>query len=138
MNREIKFRAWDKEMKRMIYINNSCDMHDTLVFFDGVAKYHNLQTGDGIDFPLMQYTGIKDKNNKEIYEGDIVVSDSGNKYKVIYDDTRFIRVSGALAGETMNTYNVGICYIDSCYKDGSSRIKVIGNIYENKEMLKDE
>lgn len=127
MSREIKFRAWDKEMKRMIYINNSCDMHDTLVFFDGVAKYHNLQTGDGTDFPLMQYTGIKDKNNNEIYEGDIFITNNKQVFKVIYDDTRFIGVCRGW-----------VCYVDSCYKDGSSSIEVIGNIYENEGLLKHE
>lgn len=130
MNREIKFRAWDKEMKRMIYINNSCDMHDTLVFFDGVAKYHNLQTGDGTDFPLMQYTGIKDKNNNEIYEGDILKT-----------RTRGFATVRTENSNTVVTYKIG-AYIWTTLTLSSFldkyQVVVVGNIYENEEMLKDE
>lgn len=79
MKREIKFRVWDKESKKIKYLNDS---HDTLMFSPddkGNAHYYNLQNGDGNSFDssgygeLMQFTGLQDKNGVDIYEGDILM-----------------------------------------------------------------
>jgi len=58
--REIKFRAWDDNEKQMVFWD---DLRDTKLFDDGF---------DNNQCTLMQYTGLKDKNGKEIYEGDVV------------------------------------------------------------------
>jgi len=66
--REIKFRAWDKEKKVMLFMS------------DGSFSNHRiwwLETNDCQDrYILMQFTGLKDKNGKEIYEGDKVMASS--------------------------------------------------------------
>ena len=125
MNREIKFRGMS--VNGWVY-GYYLVMQDD--FGSATPTIYDLKTNKFTpveEETVGQYTGIKDKNGKEIYEGDIVGSNNGHKYKVIYDDTRFIGVCRGW-----------VCYIDSCYMNGSSRLKVIGNVYENKEMMKNE
>lgn len=127
--REIKFRVWDKSLKYMRCLSSS---HDTLMFDEKGGHYYNLQNGDGNSFEdsgyseLMQNAGIKDKNDKEIYEGDIVKSPCGI-HKVIFVDGGFCLDTGELA---VGLYQM----IDS----QGNHLEVVGNIYENPELLEVE
>lgn len=106
---EIKFRAWDKQKKEWL-------PNDTLIDFQGVLCKDDCQTL-GIEAEIMQYTGLKDKNGIEIYEGDIVDND-GDLFKVVYMDARFMGESedGLLDFPTKNWL-------------------VVGNLYENPNLL---
>ena len=115
--RDIRFRAWDKEDKEMINAD-CCYLGDRdELFVDAVERMFEWCI-------LMQYTGLKDKMGEEIFEGDIVnvisISD-GVKQGVI-------------------TFTRGCFWID--YQVGNSdllyvplKVEVIGNIYENPELL---
>ena len=120
MNREIKFRVYDKDLKKMRYLNGS---HDFICFDEkGNGYYHNMQTGLGEWFSdLMQYTGLKDKNGVEIYEGDKVKAKFYGK-----------EVVGEIG------FNSG-CFLlwNSCVSDNQlfifTDIEVIGNVWDKND-----
>lgn len=126
MNREIKFRAWDKEYKKMMewgkqlkgLTQNGIKTVMSYNSDDGWSDCYNLK-----DIDLMQYTGLKDKNGKEIYEGDIVEYDDYNGNICWNEETAMFELN----------YDVNIVTdFDHIYP---KEVGVIGNIYENPELL---
>lgn len=122
-----KFRAWDKDHKYMEYTDKNL-----IVSFgdngnvDATDLSNIYSTCNGMqNFELMQSTGLKDKNGTEIYEGDIV--------KNIYDEIYVVKWFDA-AFYLEEKYNGGFDYHELHFEDNK---KVIGNIYENPELLED-
>lgn len=120
--REIKFRAWDAH-KRMW---TEYRIHDGVVYFLDkstgvwVGKYDKRYK----EFDLMQYTGLKDMKGKEIYEGDIVIHHS-KMCKIIFnvEEARFVLRDDEFELEIPFTNN------------NNKRMEIVGNIYENPELL---
>ena len=145
--REIKFRAWQKENKAMWYDGGHMDLSLQL---EGGLFTPDSYYGDDHDegFVLMQYTGLHDKNSAEIFEGDIVSKRACNSreyipYVIVFANYEWYF---CVAQKTMG-------YL-SHYPDLSSGeafwfgtghnhtinlndIEVIGNIYENPELIKE-
>lgn len=119
--REIKFRCWDRFKQRW---SNYKINDDTVYFMDkNTGVLYGSYNKRYKDFNLMQYTGIKDKNGKEIYEGDIVFESSGEEYfKVVFEDGSF-RLESEEYSLLLKNY-AHIC-------------EVVGNIYENLELIKE-
>ncbi len=112
--REIKFRVWDKEIKTMYY--DAQDSYDAEV--DCFGNFLNDP-----NYKVMQFTGLLDRLGKEIYEGDILsCTDTGHTYRatMTWEDNGFWILDDSLLPR--------LPYIE--YRE------VIGNIYENPELLK--
>ena len=122
--REIKFRAWDKTNAIMIFDDiwvhcygsksNLPDFH--------IAETPSEETYDArTDLEIMQYTGLKDKNGKEVYESDVVRI--LNNTTVVYYENGGFRV-GSL-------FKSSLIYLN----ENNVEFEVIGNLHENPELL---
>ena len=121
--REIKFRAWDfvnKIMDEDIFIDGAGNAYDY-----ASTTYNTPNTEiQRCEFPVMQYTGLKDKYSVEIYEGDIL-SYFGFEYEVTFEESAFGW------SEDGQFYAFAEMAIDEIEKT-----KIIGNVYENQELAK--
>lgn len=121
--REIKFRAWEPRFKNMW-------SHDEIYIYKGRPRFNSDYDHVGLaeDGILMQYTGLHDKNGREIFEGDIVKTANGRVLEVSYNIpwTSFILT---------NKYRQCDCERLGSYCT-ELLFEVIGNIYENPELLK--
>ncbi|MCQ6529859.1 YopX family protein [Bacillus mycoides] len=136
--REIEFRIWDKKYHMLEYD----DSPDLLIGMDGKVYQKEERNYAGTSFieyevanhyEIMQYTGLKDKNGKEIYEGDIL------KEPAMYETPK----------NTTPTYNYFEVTYDNCsFQSGgipmiedidwiSEESEVVGNIYETPELLEE-
>ena len=121
--REIKFRAWDKKNKKWLQADQISEYYAVYSFVDSKDKEWGFEML-GQDIELMQFTGLKDKNGKESFESDLVKRE-GEIGVIIWDkiEARF-RIIIENSYPTRN------------YPLDSSLFEVIGNIYENPNLLK--
>ena len=131
MNREIKFRAWDKEKKKMVF-SDIQELLQGLLTNGSDNPLALLNYNQGWEIELMQYTGLKDKNGKEIYEGDIVKYQSVTRGIIITLVTWDESNSGFIPFSTGH-YFQGRSYMQMF----GDKIEIIGNIYENPELVKE-
>ena len=133
--REIKFRAWLKEDKRMVNVE-TMDFTDKTIRCLKKNEFINaylLRRVSFDDVELMQYTGLTDKNGTGIYEGDII------KYKFPYD-RRLNHTSPVKFLEIETSFGIKDRYGNEIplYKITTNNFfEVIGNIYENKNLLEE-
>ena len=124
--REIKFRVWDRDNAQMVYSSKGY-----VGFFEQVDGWDWYDT-------LMQFTGLKDKNGVEIYEGDIlgvelaISPDFSHDFRlpVIWDDEAVAWSFGAGVGVSL-THTMAYRFENGVGED----VEVIGNIYANGELL---
>src|SRR3984957_7826238 len=138
--RQNKFRGWDKVKKIMVY-----DFNDYFICMqDGELEVANYDEGYTIE--LMEYIGVPDKTGKQVFEGDIMqcIDDSGEKTIFVceYGIARRIMQSGIevdipsfyfLKSDGRKSFPIVKNYIG---KHDLQIIEIVGNIYENPEMLK--
>lgn len=132
MSREIKFRAWDKDRECFLpVIVGNTDIKDdnwicplTFCEVNGEKNWYHNETCE-----IMQYTGLHDKNDKEIYEGDILSDNS----LVIWDKRQSSFVMSKEEWLFNHYFGEGVDV-----ENGFADTEVIGNIYDNPELLESE
>ena len=127
-----RYRAWNKVTKEMHEVDDivSIDFEKKQIcvktlFFDQLNNY------DFDDIVLMQSTGLKDKNGKEIFEGDIlsIETDKENvKVEVSWDDKHALFVFESKKYDERES-------LGELFEDNTYPFKIIGNIYENPELV---
>lgn len=134
--REIKFRAWDSFNNRMIqndrilkicFVRNN-HIPNLIVYSNrNIENHTEIRENDKQycnEFELMQYTGLKDKNGKEIYEGDIISRGKYN-FEVVWNERK--------GWYGIDDFDNGLTVL----AQHLDYVEVIGNIYENLELLKE-
>lgn len=134
--REVKFRAWDKKTSKMRYLDEHLDFRHMTT-----PKYENqtIDLSAAIRYSelieLMQYTGLKDKNGREIYEGDTLADERGYKAVVTWyqpDATlQLVDVEEYVRGRLDEE-----AYIINT-SQGWVALEIVGNTHENPELLGD-
>ena len=124
--RKIKFRAWDKENEKMMKVS-SLHLENKEISVKENGTFHLFRMQD-----LMQYTGLKDKNGKEIYEGDIVLiklDETSTWYKTVVKFKKGAFIASLIDREDyIYIFNRGF---------DSNDFEIIGNIYKNKNLLEE-
>ena len=136
MMKEIKYRAYSKRTKKVYHVL-------AIFFYQKVVKLSKI-CGSGISFleqiddvVLMQYTGLEDKNDVEIYEGDIVKVISGHGWEDVSDvvfgltDKRY----GNYPAFCMPGVETESNSFSEVFDSGDYEVEVIGNIYQNNDLL---
>jgi len=159
--REIKFRAWDEQNKIMHYdfqfIRSGVEENDWIIFISDKQKLGERPSNNQtvcfhpFDNPyfqqqlkLMQYTGLKDKNGKEIYEGDIIKFQNNGLYdrkikigEIVWWEQElgwYAKCPKEKVNERDLDYSLEHIQSRHIY---AGNIKVIGGIYENPELLQE-
>lgn len=134
--REIKFRAWDERNKIMHnevdFIRSGTDTNDWILFKSDKQK---LEYGNVLENPyfqqqikIMQYTGLKDKNGVEVYEGDVGNDKFNNKVIVKWNEQFYCYALLTIDEDVKDDWNFDLNDLN----------EIVGNIYENPELLKED
>lgn len=128
--RELKFRVWNKDSNDWLH---DCMLKETVFGCTSGYKWNSVggfaelhPSRDHPEYTIEQYTGLKDRHGKEIYEGDIVDDGEGHIGKVLYNER--------IASFAYEWGNCGSTFMGLYTSD----MKVIGNIHENHELLEEE
>lgn len=125
----LKFRAWDKKLQILGKVSNiDFDFEEVMFYIDDEEELDVSQTFKDVE--IMQSTGLFDKNGVEIFEGDIIRT-YGNDYTPIYSKGIYMALNVSQIKLPKENWSFSTQF-NIVWRDGG---EVIGNIYENKELL---
>lgn len=124
-NREIKFRAWNGKKMNYEPLVSTYDTSVNSEFYFAYSGQSNLE--------FMQYTGLKDKNGKEIYESDVVIGNTS--YERDSDECEWTKESPCIVEWHNECGGFYPFIMNNRWRCDVVNIEVIGNIYENPELL---
>ncbi len=124
MSRDIKFRAWDEELGEMLYTESE-------EWFDDGVYFRFNKHEDELRHDLMRYTGLKDENEKEIYEGDILSIKIYSRNKIIVQCKALVEFKDGCFGVIWG-HDKTFLSLNSFF---NTKFEVVGNKYENSEIL---
>ena len=133
MQDRFEFRCWDKENKRFLHhLSFDLSPKGILILSFAIEGKKYLDVNDTDRYVLMQCTGLKDKSGKLIYEGDVINIWCKNLTKNQISEVKFCKERAAFTFDYFTDYgNIVPCTMEK------TEIEVIGNIYENPELLED-
>jgi hypothetical protein len=135
MQNRFQFRVWDKKRKKMLIDIDDGDGDQDETYADdwntfqyalGAMTQPGAENNDDRDYAMMQFTGLKDKNGKEIFESDIIKAKSYGSEEIFCMEW---------IGETGCGCHNGLGYYIPSENNPPEEWEVIGNIYENPELL---
>ena len=139
--RDIKFRIWDKALKKYMKLKEYQDLHAIEVETDGTLilspryRFMDSMMIQTDAFDVQQFTGLHDKNEREIYEGDIVSKETFDDTKPNYRDISYAKVVWIEELASYHLVNKDDKILWNLASD-KYNIEVAGNIYENSDLLK--
>ena len=142
-NRTIKFRAWDKNKKEMLTFSGPwyCDEYNSLCFeveqesrkkcLGALDMEESSEESSGAE--IMQFTGLTDKNGKEIYEGDLLLTDD-----MYHDYEDGVAINALPDGKIYPVESRDGAFFagDELLYEVATTREIIGNLYENSDLLK--
>jgi len=132
--REIKFRAFDKINKKFISQSITVDLEVTIrldgIFVSDDGSIDGTESGDRII--LSQFTGLLDKNGKEIYEGDVIINPYFISSECPHCDKPFYENKPEVVKWDRHDSRWSVPMIDM-----GQNYRILGNIYENPELIKE-
>src|SRR5699024_9184589 len=137
--REIKFRGWERELQTMVY---DTELGGWIFEYNGnpVRAVNQMINEEDYFYDLMQYTGLKDKNGEEIYEGDVLKWDGGrtgisklpSDYIIEVLKSKHLDIE---LEEHTNSYMFNYDTSGYTFPGFLEEAEITGNIYENPELL---
>lgn len=132
MNRTIKFRVWNKARNKWEHGPHENPSLDGVNLFGGcilLGGFVNMPMSELGSLIALQYTGLKDKNGREIFKGDIVK---------FFTPNHGVETTDIVCYSEGQFQMEGCCWavFDSLYFDDEKGLEVVGNIFDNPELLK--
>lgn len=129
MHRQIQFRVWDRDAEKMIYPKRGYQGHYTMSL---AGEFLNLQNGvAGDEVSVMEFTGLVDKNGRDIYEGDLINFSTYHTEETVEHKNHEVFYAEELAMFLFVRDESRICMFDHVMEE---TLEVVGNVWETKNL----